>query len=180
MTDLARGTSERTPDFATIAGFLDYWERIRGRTMRVARVIPPDKIEWSPAAGRFSLGDLLRHLAAIERYMYAENVRLAVSAYPGHGREFADGYGAVIGYMERLHDESVAIFSGLSDQDLQRKCQTPEGTSITTWKWLRAMVEHEVHHRGQIYTYLGLLDVPTPPLFGLTSEEVRAKSRRSS
>ena len=42
------------------------------------------------------------------------------------------------------------------------------------------MVEHEVHHRGQIYTYLGLLDVPTPPLFGLTSEEVRAKSRRLS
>jgi uncharacterized damage-inducible protein DinB len=38
------------------------------------------------------------------------------------------------------------------------------------------MVEHEVHHRGQMYLMLGMLDVPTPPLYGLTSEEVRARS----
>jgi uncharacterized damage-inducible protein DinB len=64
----------------------------------------------------------------------------------------------------------------LSDADLLRKCQTPAGTAITTWKWLRAMCEHEVHHRGQIYLMLGLLEVATPPLFGLTSEEVRERS----
>jgi uncharacterized damage-inducible protein DinB len=45
---------------------------------------------------------------------------------------------------------------------------------MQTAKWLRAMVEHEVYHRGQLYLYLGLLGVPTPPLYGLTSEQVRA------
>jgi hypothetical protein len=30
--------------------------------------------------------------------------------------------------------------------------------------------EHEIHHRGQIYIYLALLEVPTPPLYGLTSD----------
>ena len=34
------------------------------------------------------------------------------------------------------------------------------------------MVEHEAHHRGQTYLMLRLLDVPTPAIFGLTSEEV--------
>lgn len=63
-----------------------------------------------------------------------------------------------------------------TDADLERKCLTPAGTPITTWKWLRAMVEHEAHHRGQIYLMLGLLNVPTPPLYGLTSEEVQARS----
>jgi uncharacterized damage-inducible protein DinB len=38
------------------------------------------------------------------------------------------------------------------------------------------MVEHEAHHRGQIYSYLGILGVPTPPIFGMTSEEVRARA----
>ena len=47
---------------------------------------------------------------------------------------------------------------------------------MAVWKWLRAMVEHEVHHRGQIYMILSLLGIPTPPLYGLTSEEVRARS----
>ena len=37
------------------------------------------------------------------------------------------------------------------------------------------MIEHEIHHRGQIYLMLGMLGVPTPPLYGLTSEEVRGR-----
>ena len=53
------------------------------------------------------------------------------------------------------------------------------GASLATWKWLRAMVEHEIHHRGQIYLMLGLIGVPTPPLYGLTSEEVRDRSLQS-
>jgi uncharacterized damage-inducible protein DinB len=48
---------------------------------------------------------------------------------------------------------------------------------IARWKWLRLMVEHEIHHRGQVYLYLAILGVPTPPLYGLTSEEVRARSK---
>jgi len=70
----------------------------------------------------------------------------------------------------------MEIFSWLTPEDLQRKCVTPGGTSITVWKWLRSMTEHEIHHRGQIYLYLSMLEIPTPPLYGLTSEEVRERS----
>jgi uncharacterized damage-inducible protein DinB len=38
------------------------------------------------------------------------------------------------------------------------------------------MPEHEIHHRGQIYTMLGMLDVPTPPIYGMTATEVQARS----
>ena len=37
--------------------------------------------------------------------------------------------------------------------------RTPADTPITVGKWLRAMIEHEAHHRGQIYLYLGMLGV---------------------
>ena len=82
----------------------------------------------------------------------------------------------VLVFMERLHEESMDIFSKLTDADLQTKCKTPAGADITKWKWLRLMTEHEIHHRGQIYLYLSMLGVPAPPLYGLTSEEVRARS----
>ncbi len=108
--------------------------------------------------------------------MYAETVAGRPSRYPGCGRELAAGYDAVMAYFERLDVEAKAIIGGLSDADLERGCQTPAGVPITTWKWLRAMVEHEAHHRGQIYLMLNMLEVPTPPLYGLTSEEVRARS----
>lgn len=164
----------------TIGPFLEYFERVRERTLRVARCIPPEKIEWSYKEGKFTFGDLLRHLAAIERYMYAENVQLKPSLYPGHGRELADGYGEVLEFMDRTHRESSEIFRRLTDDDLKQRCLTPGGASLPVWKWLRAMVEHEIHHRGQIYLYLSILDVPTPPIYGLTSEEVLEASRSSS
>ncbi len=163
-------------EIRTVTSFLEYWRNIRGRTRRVVQCIPADKLEWSHKPGKFTLGDLARHLPAIERYMYAETVHGRPSAYQGCGPELASGRDAVLEYMDRLHAESVDLFGQLRDEDLQRKCQTPAGTPITTWKWLRAMFEHEAHHRGQIYLMLGMLDVATPPLFGLTSEEVQARS----
>jgi len=163
-------------EIRSVEQFLEYWSSVRGRTRRVVTCIPPERLEWSHRAGAFSFGDLVRHLATIERFMYAETVAGRPSRYPGCGRELADGYDAVLAYFNRLDAEARGIFGELSDADLQRKCRTPAGTAITTWKWLRAMVEHEAHHRGQIYLMLGILGVPTPALFGLTSEEVRARS----
>ncbi|HZS07498.1 MAG TPA: DinB family protein [Blastocatellia bacterium] len=163
-------------EVTTVKPFLDYYERIRWRTERVIRCIPPGQIEWTYREGKFTLGDIIRHIAATERFMFAENVRHRKSCYPGHGKELADGYDAVLEFVSRMHGESMDIFGSLDDEDLRKKCLTPDGTPITVWKWLRAMAEHEIHHRGQIYLYLGMLGITTPPLYGLTSEEVRERS----
>ena len=156
--------------------FLDYFGRVRERTRRVAACIPPDRLEWRPREGAFSFGDLLRHLAAIERWMFAEDVSGRPSRYPGHGPELAEGYDGVMEYLDRMHGEAMEVFRALTPEALQARCTTPGGASMPAWKWLRSMVEHEIHHRGQIYLMLNLLDVPTPPLYGLTSEEVRERS----
>src|SRR5262252_5629139 len=164
----------------TIGPFLEYYEKIRQRTLKVIERIPPDRIDWTYKEGKFTFADLIRHIASIERYMYAENAQLKPSRYPGHGRELADGVENVMAFFNHLHQESIAIFSKLSAEDLQKKCVTPGGTPITVWKWLRAMVEHEIHHRSQIYVYLGMLGIQTPPIYGLTSEEVRERSSKGS
>jgi uncharacterized damage-inducible protein DinB len=163
-------------EIQSIPQFLHYLKNVRERTMRVARCIPPDKLDWSYAPGKFTLGDLLRHLAVGERYLWAETIQGHPSRYTTHGKELADGYETVLAFVEELHAESVEIFAKLTDSDLQTKCHTPDGAEITKWKWLRLMVEHEIHHRGQIYLYLAILGIPTPPLYGLTSEQVRARA----
>jgi uncharacterized damage-inducible protein DinB len=160
----------------SVSEFLRYYERIRERTQRVVDLIPPERIDWTYQEGKFTLGDLVRHLAGIERYMFAENVRFRPSRYPGHDRSLAEGYDEVMSYFRRLHEEAMTNFREVSDEELNRTCTTPAGTSIVVWKWLRSMVEHEVHHRGQLYLYLGMLGISTPPLYGLTSEQVRERS----
>jgi uncharacterized damage-inducible protein DinB len=151
-------------EIRSVAPFLDYWGALRGRTRRVVTCIPPERLEWSYRTGAFTFGDLIRHLATIERYMYAETVSGRPSRYPGCGRDLADGYEAVLGFFDWLDGEARAIIGELSDADLGRKCRTPAGVALTTWKWLRAMCEHEAHHRGQIYLMLGMLCVNPAPV----------------
>jgi len=161
----------------TIESFLTYVDSVRGRTRRVVETIPADRVEWTHRDGAFTLGDLVRHIGATERYMFAETARGNTSAYPGHGRDLADGYDAIIAYLDRTHAEAHDIYRSLSPEALAGRCTTPAGTSISTWKWLRAMIEHEIHHRGQLYLMLGMLGVRTPPLYGLTEEQLRDRSR---
>lgn len=166
-------------EITTIEPFLDYWKSVRGRTRRVIETIPQDRMDWSYAHGKFTFGGIIRHLATIERYMYAETVQGKPSSYPGYDASLQKENETPLEFMDRLDAESVEIFRQLSDEDLTRKCVTPAGSSITIWKWLRAMVEHEAHHRGQLYMMLSMLGVATPPLYGLTEEEVRARSARA-
>jgi uncharacterized damage-inducible protein DinB len=160
-----------------ISSFTEYWTNARARTTRVLDRLPESELEWSHAPGRFTFGDLLRHLAGIERFMYGENVQGRPSRYPGHSASLGEGLSGVRAYMERCHAESLAIFRGLSDADLQHKCLTPAGKPITTWKWLRSMVEHEAHHRGQLYLMASMRGVSIPPLYGLTEEQVLERSQ---
>jgi uncharacterized damage-inducible protein DinB len=112
--------------------------------------------------------------------MYAENVQGRVSTYPGHGPELASGLDGVRTYLEHCHAESLAIFGNLREEDLLATCQTPAGAPLAVWKWLRAMAEHEAHHRGQLYLMASQRGRRVAPLFGLTEEEVAAKSFRNN
>lgn len=158
--------------------FFHYFEQVRERTMRLVRCIPPDKIEWTCREGEFTLGDLARHIAATERYVFAECANGRPSQYKGCSRDLADGLDNVIAFMERMHSESMEIFRGMSDEELAKKGTSPQGVPITAWKLLRSMVEHEAHHRGQVYVYLGILGVKTPSIYGLNERQLQAVSRQ--
>ncbi len=159
-----------------VADFLRWFEGVRRRTRAVAACIPEDRLEWSPGPGRFSAGDLVRHIAATERWMWGENARRRPSRYPGHDETLARGKDEVLAYLDRMHAETVEILRGLAPSGLEALCETPGGAELPVGKWLRLMIEHEIHHRGQLYALLAELGVDAPPLYGLTEPEVKARS----
>ncbi|HUL34498.1 MAG TPA: hypothetical protein VL128_11480 [Candidatus Eisenbacteria bacterium] len=82
---------------------------------------------------------MLRHIAVTERYLWGENPHGKSSRYKDHGEEFTDGLKNILSLMERLHAESLEMFSSLNDADLRTKCRTPGDVEVTKWKWLRQM-----------------------------------------
>lgn len=159
----------------SINEFLHYYDNIYKRTMKVIELIPEDKLEWRPQKGMFSFGDIIRHLFNLERYMFVESVLRDKNLYRGHEGQIQ---GSITEYASNLHQDGIKLLKSLTDLDLEKRCKTPDNIEIRRWKWLRAMIEHHVHHRAQLYTYLHMIGIPAPPIFGLTSEEVRLRSAK--
>lgn len=165
-------------EISSIRSFIDFQDKVRARTDKLLDVVPPDQLDFAYLPGKFTIGDQIRHIAAIERWMFAETLAGRPSAYQGCGKDLADGYDNVMNYYRERRNQSREIILQLGDAGLQRKCLTPGNTEITAWKWLRSLIEHEIHHRGELYIYLNLVGVKTPPMFGMTAEEVVNNSRR--
>jgi uncharacterized damage-inducible protein DinB len=159
-------------EITAIRSFIDFQDKVRARTDKLLGLVPHDQLDFAYLPGKFTIGDQIRHIAAIERWMFAETLAGRPSAYHGCSKDLADGYDNVMNYYQDLRSQSRAIILQLGDEGLQRKCLTPGNVEITAWKWLRSLIEHEIHHRGELYIYLNLVGVRTPPMFGMTAEEV--------
>ena len=113
-----------------IAAAISRW--VSGTITQQPSIEAPPPIVGAPAPGSFTFGDLFRHLAGLERFMWAENVQGRPSAYPGHGIELAAGLEGVRAYLDQCHTEATTIFGGLSNADLLAPCQNPSGAEMAT------------------------------------------------
>ncbi len=156
--------------------FLKKHKGIRRRTLKLIEVIEPQQLDFAYKKGKFTIADQVRHIGAIERNLFAETIAGRKNTYKGCGKELADGYENIVKYLNQTHAESLEIFQSLTDTELQEVCYTPTGHAVQKGKWLELLAEHEIHHRAEIYLYLNLLDVKTPPIYGLTAEEVAEMS----
>lgn len=159
-------------EITNIAAFLSYYEKTRLITTKVIDVIPVDKMDWAYMPGKFTIGDLIRHIAAIERYVFAEISIGNKPTYKGCGKELADGYENIISWFHEMHTQTITIFKTLSDQSLKNKITSVDGKEIELGMFLRALIVHEIHHRAALCIYLNLLNVETPPVIGLKEEQV--------
>ncbi|MDF2629059.1 MAG: hypothetical protein K0R39_2890 [Symbiobacteriaceae bacterium] len=153
------------------AAFVRYFESVRERTLRFIAAVPPEQMDFSPHPGKFSLGDLVRHIAATER-MFVAVALDGRWAYPGHGRELASTKEEAVAYLAAGHAAAMERLHGAPDTLLNEKRPTPDGHAVSAWRILMLMAEHEVHHRSQISQYLVDLGLEPPQIFGMRLEEL--------
>jgi uncharacterized damage-inducible protein DinB len=82
----------------------------------------------------------------------------------------------VFAYLEDTHKKSMSKLATLPDAALHQPRADITGQPIKASRLLMAMVEHEVHHRSQLASYLGLMGFEPPQLYGLQVDEVAALS----
>jgi hypothetical protein len=129
---------------ASVGEFVRYFEGIRRRTWAVVDRVTPELIGWRPRPEEFSCGDIVRHLAGAERFFVTKVVedRWTDDLDPGPALDHA----GTRARLESVHREEMARLAGLADAALSRGLLDLEGRPAQAWRFLMAMVEHEVHH----------------------------------
>ena len=153
--------------------FADYFDGVRRRTVGFFRTIPAGRVDWAPKDGEYTCGDIVRHVAAAER-MFTGAVCDGVWTYAGHERAKAPTLEAALADLEAAHGVCAARLRALGDGALERMrpALPPGAAPVRAWRLLLAMVEHEVHHRSQLASYLTWMGVEAPDIFGLGVEDV--------
>src|SRR5688572_7832288 len=104
--------------------FRKYWSRLRARTEAVLACVPDDRIDWSPGSGAMTFGDVIRHLALTERWLFVEVACGRLSRYESHDGRWGTSLTDVRALMTRLHGQSQELLTAFSQDDLDRPVVT--------------------------------------------------------
>jgi uncharacterized damage-inducible protein DinB len=155
---------------ASVDEFVRYFEGIRCRTWTVVDLVTPPLLEWAPRPGELTCGEIIRHLAGAERFYVAKALedRWTRDLDPGPPLDHA----ATRELLDRAHREEMLRLRALPDAELAAPRGDLDGGRVRAWRWLMALVEHEVHHRSQLDCHLAHAGVEPPQLYGVRMGEV--------
>ncbi len=163
--------------------FLRYFDGVHRRAMRDISALPPEARGWAPPAAlrqaqgergenAWSIGEIVRHMAGSRIYF--------ARAYRGEGW--------IADWPPPIDTEKQSTWLPALDASAQEFRRRVEGTpqewltrrlpmldtdgTLSGWRILLMMVEHDVHHRSQIDTYAGSQGWEVPDIFGRSAEQV--------
>jgi uncharacterized damage-inducible protein DinB len=144
--------------------FVSNWNRIHKQTSRALKAATEDKLDWRPKEGMFTLRELIRHIPE------AENA-IARSALAGSMQKSQvdlsnSSVDEIVETFDREHEQLAAEISKFTLDQLDEEIEA-FGRKMRRATLLSAMTEHEIHHRGQLYTYYRLAGIEPPNLYAI-------------
>jgi len=158
----------------SIDEFVRCFEGVRRRTWTMVDRLTPELLGCRPRPDEYSCGDIVRHLAGAERFFVTKVVedRWTGDLDPGPPPDLA----ATRARLADVHRTEMPRLAGLPAERLQGSIGDLDGGTVRVWRFLMAMVEHEVHHRSQLASHLAQAGVEPPQLFGYRMEDVVARA----
>ena len=147
-------------------------------TARLLSCVPDGRLGWRPHARSMTLGRLASHVAEIARYgsLVLASDRLD-SEVRSRGPLDLDSVAAILEVFAADSADFLAALSEAGSEALGARWQYCKGDRVllevsreTALK--RFVLNHSIHHRGQLTVYLRLLDIPLPQLYGPTADDL--------
>jgi uncharacterized damage-inducible protein DinB len=140
-----------------------HWKGIRADLLAGLELFSDEQLAFRPAPKyERSVGDIARHIASAEDYWFQH----VVGGQP-HAQFTAEQYPtleAIKFALADVHQKTLAFLDSLTVADLERKFTSPSGNQHSLYWIIWHVIDHECHHRGELYLCLGMLGIEGPDL----------------
>jgi uncharacterized damage-inducible protein DinB len=166
-------------DFRLSSFFLPEFDHEAATTRALLERVPESRAEWRPHAKSMSLGELAIHIAGIPHWAPITLQQAEFDWNPLDGRRYPQPAFESLAAAVALYDAGVqsarAMLAAMTDGELMVVWTLKNGGrpvfSMPRFGVFRSFVlNHTVHHRGQLSVYLRLCDVPLPSIYGPSAD----------
>ncbi len=155
---------------------LEYDEEM-GKTRKMLERVPDDKLGWKPHEKSMTLGRLASHVADFPTWALTtiqvdtldikpEDMPAPLTSKAQILEKFDKDLSNARQAIARLSEDQLAVIWRMNFGG-QTLIERPRGAVLRD-----VVMNHMVHHRGQLSVYLRLLDVPVPGMFGPSADEM--------
>jgi len=146
-------------------------------TRKVLERVPENQWDWTPHEKSMKMGRLACHVAEMPMF--------ATSIAKSDAMDFAKGdYKAIeaanrqklLDAFDKNTSEARAAIAGMSNEDLMKSWSLlNDGKALLSMPKVAVlrsfMMNHLIHHRGQLSVYLRLTNTPVPSIYGPSADE---------
>jgi uncharacterized damage-inducible protein DinB len=149
-------------------------------TRRALERIPDGAFSYKPHDKSFSMMELANHLARIPGWGSATLTTDSMDLDPEKGEFVPPDPAETVQAVLEVFDEGArglrAALEAASDEELMKPWTLTSGDQVfftmPRIAVIRGMIlNHMIHHRGQLTVYLRLNDLPVPALYGPSADE---------
>lgn len=146
-------------------------------TRSILERIPPDKFDWQPHEKSMKFGRLATHVAEMfgwtKETCKQDTLDFATADYkPFEPKDNAE----LLAFFDNHIANAKAILAETSDETFltdwtMRNGETVYFTMPKVAVMRSFVMNHIIHHRGQLSVYLRLNDIPVPSIYGPSADE---------
>jgi len=136
---------------------------IRESTIRRLKAVAEDRENWSPDPDAMSFADIAQHLIDCDKWLFEKLKNPGLKSITGKaGTAQVQSHGEYLQLLEalkRIGAMRAELIKHLNGRDWSNLIFDDRvfGKVEVWWLIVRGNLDHEIHHRGQIATYLRLM-----------------------
>jgi uncharacterized damage-inducible protein DinB len=142
----------------SLGEFFSHWTGVRAGLLETINKFQDDELIHVPFEASRPVGQIMLHIGDAEEGWFRYVVKRDLGQWPEYALDSYPTRAAIKDLLEQIHARTETYLATLTLTDLDRAIEPPWDRDTIRLGWIIwHVLEHEIHHRGELSLILGML-----------------------